>query len=201
MSKGNGVIRETVSWLGSFTIAILAALFIVSNIVSITMVMEQSMEPTFSQGDRLIVNRAGCFFGSPRRGEVIIFDKNPIERGIFANMVNELNDIRNNLRFRLTGKSEKNLLIKRVIAVEGDLVELIDGKVYINGDNIEEPYIKTMTFSRGENLWRVPEGKMFVLGDNRENSLDSRLLGFIDKEQVKGKVALRFFPFSKFGVI
>lgn len=201
MGKGNGLIREFISWIGSFFIAILAALFIVSNIVSMTMVMEQSMEPTFSQGDRLIVNRIGYFFESPQRGDVIIFDKNPIERGIITNMLNELKDIRNNFRFKITGKAEKNLLIKRVVAVEGDFVELIDGGLYINGDKFEEPYINTMTFSKRGSQWKVPEGKLFVLGDNRENSLDSRSLGFIAKEQVKGKAALRILPFSKFGVI
>ncbi len=201
MSNGKSIIGETVSWLLSLAVALLVALFIISNIVSMTMVMEQSMEPTFSQGDRLIVNRVGYFFTDPQRGEVIIFDKNPIERGLIKNMLNEIKDIRNNFRFRFTGTAEKNLLIKRVIAVEGDKVELIEGEVYINGEKQDEPYLNTMTYSRGDTYWSVPEGKLFVLGDNRENSLDSRVIGFIDKEQVKGKVALRIFPFSKFGII
>jgi signal peptidase I len=166
-----------------------------------TMVMEQSMEPTFSQGDRLIVNRVGYFFTDPDRGDVVIFDKNPIEKGIIRNMINEISDIRNSFKFRLTGSAEKNLLIKRVIGVGGDQVELIEGEVFINGERLQEPYLDTMTYSRGETSWTVPEGKLFVLGDNRENSLDSRVLGFIDTDQVKGKVAFRIFPFSKIGAI
>ncbi|MGM0395729.1 MAG: signal peptidase I [Bacillota bacterium] len=201
MSKGNGFIRETLSWIFSLAIALLVALFIISNIVSMTMVMEQSMEPTFSQGDRLIVNRIGYFFTSPERGDIIIFDKNPIDKGIIRNMINEVGDIRNNFRFRFTGSAEKNLLIKRVVAVGGDLVEIIDGEVHINGERVEEPYINTITYSRGDSQWQVPQGKLFVLGDNRENSLDSRVLGFIDEQQVKGEVALRVFPFSKFGEV
>jgi signal peptidase I len=201
MGNGKSIMGEIFSWVLSLGVALLVALFIISNIVSMTMVMEQSMEPTFSQGDRLIVNRVGYFFTDPDRGDVVIFDKNPIEKGIIRNMINEISDIRNSFKFRLTGSAEKNLLIKRVIGVGGDQVELIEGEVFINGERLQEPYLDTMTYSRGETSWTVPEGKLFVLGDNRENSLDSRVLGFIDTDQVKGKVAFRIFPFSKIGAI
>jgi signal peptidase I len=201
MGNGKSIMGEIFSWVLSLGVALLVALFIISNIVSMTMVMEQSMEPTFSQGDRLIVNRVGYFFTDPDRGDVVIFDKNPIEKGIIRNMINEISDIRNSFKFRLTGSAEKNLLIKRVIGVGGDQVELIEGEVFINGERLQEPYLDTMTYSRGETSWTVPEGKLFVLGDNRENSLDSRVLGFIDTDQVKGKVAFKIFPFSEFGSI
>lgn len=201
MGNGKSIVGEIFSWIVSLGVALLVALFIISNVVSMTMVMEQSMEPTFSQGDRLIVNRVGYFFTGPDRGDVIIFDKNPIEKGIIRNMINEISDIRNSLRFRLTGSAEKNLLIKRVIAVGGDQVELIDGEVFVNGERLQEPYIDKMTYSRAETSWSVPEDKIFVLGDNRENSLDSRSIGFVDIQQVKGKVAFRIFPFSEFGSI
>ncbi|MCR3954679.1 MAG: signal peptidase I [Gudongella sp.] len=201
MKNGNSIMGEIFSWILSLGVALLVALFIISNIVSMTMVMEQSMEPTFSQGDRLIVNRVGYFFTDPERGEVVIFDKNPIEKGIIRNMLNEIDDIRNSLKFRLTGSAEKNLLIKRVIAVGGNQVELVEGQVFVNGEKLAEPYLDTMTYSRGETSWNVPEGKLFVLGDNRENSLDSRVLGFIDTQQVKGKVVFRIFPFSEIGSI
>ena len=201
MGNGKSIMGEIFSWISSLVVALLVALFIISNIVSMTMVMEQSMEPTFIQGDRLVVNRVGYFFTDPERGDVIIFDKNPIEKGLIRNMINEISDIRNSLRFRLTGAAEKNLLIKRVIAVGGDQVELIDGEVFVNGERLNEPYIDKMTYSSGETGWSIPEGKLFVLGDNRENSLDSRVIGFVDTEQVKGKVAFRIFPFSKFGSI
>lgn len=201
MGNGKSIMGEIFSWVLSLGVALLVALFIISNIVSMTMVMEQSMEPTFSQGDRLIVNRVGYYFTDPERGDIVIFDKNPIEKGLIRNMINEISDIRNSFKFRLTGSAEKNLLIKRVIGVGGDQVELIEGEVFINGERLDEPYLDTMTYSRGETSWTVPEGKLFVLGDNRENSLDSRVLGFIDTDQVKGKVAFRIFPFSEFGSI
>ena len=201
MGNGKSIMGEIFSWVLSLGVALLVALFIISNIVSMTMVMEQSMEPTFSQGDRLIVNRVGYYFTDPERGDIVIFDKNPIEKGLIRNMINEISDIRNSFKFRLTGSAEKNLLIKRVIGVGGDQVELIEGEVFINGGRLDEPYLDTMTYSRGETSWTVPEGKLFVLGDNRENSLDSRVLGFIDTDQVKGKVAFRIFPFSEFGSI
>lgn len=203
MSNEKGFLRESLSWLGSLIIALAVALFIISNVVSMTMVMEQSMEPTFSQGDRLLVNRLGYAFSSPSGGDIVILDKNPIKSGLLRNMINEINDIRNNIRFRLTGVAEKNLLVKRVVAVGGDNIRISNGEIHINGTLLQEPYINTQTYTRGSDNkeWDVPQGMVFVLGDNRGNSLDSRELGYISEDQIKGKVSFRIFPLNKFGKV
>ena len=94
-------------------------------------------------------------------------------------------------------------IIKRVIAVSGDTLDIKDGYVYRNGKKLEEDYIKGQTFERSDFSYplTVPEDHVFVLGDNRENSLDSRIIGLIEHDQVKGKVVFRLWPFSRIGKV
>lgn len=189
-------------WLVSIVVAVVVALFIVSNIVSFTMIMEVSMEPTLYENDRILVNRIGYMIGKPQRGDVVILNKVNDEKGIIINMINEAKDIAGNIKFRFTGEIEKNNLIKRVVAVEGDLVDIRDGNLYINGLIEENDNIRGDTYAYDlEFPVEVPDDKVLALGDNREFSLDSRHIGFIDLGQIKGKALLRVLPFDNFGLI
>ena len=190
------------SWLVSIIVAVVVALFIVSNIVSFTMIMEVSMEPTLYENDRILVNRLGYMIGKPQRNDVVILNKVNDEKGLIINMLNEAKDIADNIKFRFTGEIEKNNLIKRVVAVEGDLVDIRDGNLYINGLIEENDNVRGDTYSYDlEFPVQVPEGEVFALGDNREFSLDSRHIGFIKINQIKGKALLRILPFNNFGLI
>ena len=96
------------------------------------------------------------------------------------------------------------MIIKRVIAVEGQTVDIdLDaGKVYVDGEELDEPYIKAPTHVSGEEVeypLTVPQGEVFVMGDNRPVSYDSRYMGTIDTRYILGKAILRVYPFSKFG--
>ena len=95
------------------------------------------------------------------------------------------------------GKTRKDL-VKRVIATEGDHIKIENSKVYVNDKLIEEPYIDDDIMTETIDA-TVPKGKMFVMGDNRDNSLDSRneMVGFVDEKEVIGKVFVRLFPFDK----
>lgn len=90
---------------------------------------------------------------------------------------------------------EKQIYLKRIIGVEGDEIAIKDGYVYVNGDPLEEPYIYEQPQYEME-LFVVPEDKLFVLGDNRNDSYDSSQWGFVDKEKVKGKVLAVILPFE-----
>lgn len=101
-------------------------------------------------------------------------------------------------------KYNNDKLVKRVIGLPGDRVEYKHDTLYINGEEIEESFIneKTENFSLKELGYNViPEGYYFVVGDNRNNSLDSRYIGLIKKDDIEGKVIFRIFPFKSFGKI
>lgn len=128
-----------------------------------------SMEPGFVPGDRIIVNRLSYRMWAPTRGDVIVF---------------------------AFPKDLKRTFVKRVIAVEGETVELRDNKVFVNGVAIEEPYVKQGDYPPyGPEI--VPVDKVFVLGDNRRESEDSREWGLLPKNDLLGKVWFIYYPFQR----
>lgn len=196
-------IKVLIEWSITIIVSVVISLFIISNIVSLTQIKEQSMEPTFKENDRVIIYKLGYLIEEPERGDLVILNKVNNEKGLFINMINEAKDIVDNVKYRFTGVIEKNNLIKRVIGVYGDIINIQNGYIYINGQLQEEQYANGLT-KAGSNLSypvEIPEGKVFVLGDNRENSLDSRDLGFIDLIQIKGKAIFRILPTSRFGSV
>lgn len=199
----NSFLKEISEWVSTIFITVLVALFITSNIISTTQIKEQSMEPSFKENDKLIIYKLGYNFKGPNRGDVIILNKNPTEKGIFINMINEGKDIIENIKYRFTGIIEKKNLIKRVVAIPGDQVNIKNGLVYVNGEAESGYQFQGQTYSNSDLVFplEIPEDSVFVLGNNRENSLDSRGLGLIDYSQIKGKALLRFWPIDRIGKI
>lgn len=195
--------RRLIEWIITIIAAIIIALFIISNIVTLTQIKEQSMEPTLSEDDRVIVNKLRYILNEPEVGDIVILNSNIEEKGIIRNMVYEGKDIVENIKYRFTGEIEKNNLVKRVIGVEGDIINIMDGNLYINNTLQEESYINGLTQAKSSTKYplEVTEEKVFVMGDNRENSLDSRNFGLIGTESIKGRVGYRILPFGKFGII
>ncbi|HBW36978.1 signal peptidase I [Desulfosporosinus sp. BICA1-9] len=129
-----------------------------------------SMEPGLIPGDRIIVNRLSYRMWAPTRGDVIVF---------------------------AFPKDLKRTFVKRVIAVEGETVELRDNKVFVNGTAIEEPYVKPGDYPPyGPEI--VPIDKVFVLGDNRRESEDSREWGLLPKNDLLGKAWFIYYPLQRF---
>lgn len=167
-------ILETVVFVGSLFIVFY--LFIVAP----NQVLGASMEKTFQTHDYILTSKIAYRLGIPQRGDVVVF----------ASLRNNEVDF-----------------IKRIIGVPGDRVMVKDTQVYLNGKLLEEPYITepTNTFDNGflkEGVTvTVPENYLFVLGDNRTHSSDSREFGFVPQINIIGKVIFRYFPVNNMGVV
>ncbi|NJD59862.1 MAG: signal peptidase I [Anaerolineales bacterium] len=150
------------------TILLSLVLFLAINAISERIRVESiSMQPTLFPGDYVIVNKLAYRFNhDPQRGDVIVFKYPPNPEAI--------------------------PYIKRIIGLPGDQVHISDGKIYINGQLMLEPYLKVTTNRGGD--WTVPEGQLFVMGDNRNNSSDSRSWGFVPLENIIGRAELIYLP-------
>ena len=124
-----------------------------------------SMNPTLQNGEYILVNKLAYKTGKPQRGDIVVF------------------------MFPMNLEED---LIKRVIGLPGESVSVKDGVVSINGTPLIEPYINAAPFYNGE--WQVPEGQLFVLGDNRNDSRDSHQWGLLPIENVIGKAVLIYWP-------
>ena len=139
-----------------------------------------SMEPTIEINDRIFAEKLSYRFASPAPGDIVTF-RDPVVKG--------------------------RVLIKRCIAVGGQTINLKDGKVYVNGIELDEPYVhgkETLPLTGDLKIsypYRVPEGMIWVMGDNRTNSTDSRSFGPIPESELIGKALFRFLPLSRFGKI
>ena len=172
--KKSGSWQDTVSdWLISIIVAVVLAFGIRTFLVEPYMVSGPSMMNTLQDRERLLVNKLVYYTRQPKRGEIIVF-KYP-------------SDTRRDF-------------IKRVIAVGGDTIEIRDGKTYVNGEALDESYIRE-PFHTNLPRTTVPAGHIFVMGDNRNRSTDSRSarLGCVDERYIIGKVLFRFTPLNKFG--
>lgn len=164
------------SWLRRLVIYILIALILRFFVFNITLVDGKSMYPTLDDGDRLITEKISLNWREVKRGDILVI--------------------------HAPDKVNQNY-IKRVVAVAGDRIELKDGLVYLNGEVLKEKYIvdnPTHPY-RGVSVWDIKEGQVFVMGDNRGASNDSRSFGPIDVKEVMGISIFRLFPFSKFGLL
>lgn len=176
------------------SIAFVIVLFLNSEIFAITQVSGSSMENTFKDGERLFLDKITYKFSSPEAGDNIVFLQGEIHKGIVDRLINVIKDI----KMKFQGNPRRNRLIKRVIGVPGDEIEIKDGKVYVNNELLNENYIKGITSKKIMDYpIIVPEDQLFVMGDNRENSRDSRMFGFVDYRSVEGKIRYKIWPLGK----
>jgi signal peptidase I len=194
--KKNSNLMEFLKWIETIIIAIVIALLIRGFILEPVIVNGISMEDTLFSEQRLIIYKLGYFFHPPQKGDIIVLQ---YQKGLFGNI-----PILNKLSFlnRVIPSVMEIDYIKRVIGVPGDKIDIKDGHVYINGEKLDEKYAKGETHKQLLDFPKtVPPNTVFVLGDNRQNSRDSRIIGFIEYDRIKGKAVLRIWPFKDLGVI
>lgn len=182
-TKKYSAVREVYEWVETFLVALAAVIFIFTFVVKFVTVDGTSMLQTFNSRDRLIISNIGY---TPRQGDVVVVDVSHNSETL--------------------GYSAAAPYIKRVIATEEQVVNIdpFTWTVYVDGKPIEEPYVyhcddRPMNMGFLRYPYTVPKGCVFVMGDNRNGSSDSRMLGAIENKYILGKAFLRLTP--KFGVI
>ena len=212
--KINPKLKEALEWLYCIIIAVVLALLVRYYLGTPTVVKQPSMYPTLKQNQRLILNRwVRTTKKMPERGDIITFEapsksyvaayeadlSNPV-----AVYENEPQGIWNKFMYYVL-EINKTSYIKRVIGLPGDHIEIKDNKVYVNGEEYEEPYLAegviTQSLAGAFTDIIVPENTVFVMGDNRGQSTDSRRFGCIPLEKIESKVLIRFWPFDVFGKV
>ncbi len=158
-----------------YILVIIVVLFVKAYIISPIQVNGESMDDTLKSGDVMILNKLQYKRNGVKRFDIVVI------------------------------KSHGTHIIKRVIGLPGDVIEVKDNKLYINDKAYDEKYLSkgtvTEDFELGELLDsdKVPKNKYFVMGDNREKSLDSRIIGFIDEDDIEGIATFTIFPFNRIG--
>ncbi|MBW3595473.1 MAG: signal peptidase I [Actinobacteria bacterium] len=174
-------------------IAFAAALLIKTFVLQAFYIPSASMEPTLMNGDRVLVEKLSYRFGGPERGDVVVFERDvaapPPDDGSFVEDITD--GVRSLFGFPTEGTQD---FIKRVMAVSGDTIEGRDGMVYVNGEPVDEPYLPEGTATADFPETPVAEGEIFVMGDNRGNSDDSRSVGAIPETDLVGRAFVVIWP-------
>ncbi|MDQ2087207.1 signal peptidase I [Herbivorax sp. ANBcel31] len=189
-------LKELVNWCIVLVLAVIIALILRNFAFEWVVVRGQSMEESLSNDQVLFVNKLGYIYSEPKRGDIVIMQYKEGDWEYLPYV-----EYFPFLTILLPPKNEQNY-VKRVIGVPGDVVDIRGGHVYINDVLLNEPYAKGFTYPKNLQFpQQVPADSLLLLGDNRENSEDSRQLGFIDYDRIKGKAAFRLYPIEDFGSI
>ena len=174
--KNKKKMNPVLEWVLVIVIAVAAALFINFVIIINSTVPSGSMENTIMTGSRMFGLRLTYLFEEPQRGDIVVF-KYPDDESVSY--------------------------VKRIIGLPGETVEIMQGVTYINGEALDEPYLKETPAKRDYGPYVVPEGCYFMMGDNRNNSKDSRYWEntFVAKEKILGKALFVYWPLDKIGAI
>jgi signal peptidase I len=173
--------REGKEWAQSIIVALILTLIIRTFVIQAFKIPSGSMRPTLMEGDKLFVNKYIYRFELPQRGDIVVF-KFPDD--------------------------PKKDFIKRLVASENEVVEIKEGKIYVNGKALEDPmafgkfyYYNHDPFGGPGEKIRIPKDSYYVLGDNSGNSTDSRFWGFVPKKNMVGKAIFRWWPPKKMGTL
>jgi len=159
------------------TLVLIAVIYALVNLATARFIVDgPSMQPTFETGQFLIVSRVHYMLGEPERGDIVVF--------------------------HYPNNTEQDY-IKRIIGLPGDMVELRDTQVYVNGQPLDEPYInEPCTPARcPDRVWELGPDQFFVMGDNRNHSSDSRSFGPVDRQFIVGEALVRYWPPSDWGIV
>lgn len=195
----NKILKEIWDYAKVIVIAVVLATLISTQVFTFSQVQQRSMEHTLVEKDAILIEKMSLHFHEPRKGEIIVLlESDDINNSFFGKIDRLYTDMFNKFR----NIDNESRLVKRVIGLPGDTIDIRDGKVYVNGEEQMEDYVTSETYPRSIAVpLTVGPDELFVLGDNREVSQDSREFGCIKIEQVEGVAIFRVFPFNKIGIL
>ena len=172
--KQESFLRELINTL----IFIVAVFTLLQLAMPRSVVHGSSMEPNFGEGQYLIISRVNYLLGEPERGDIVVFNSPD-------------------------ARSDEPSLIKRVIGLPGETIEIRDTIVHIDGEPLDEPYINEPCTVRKcqDEIWELGPNEYFLMGDNRNVSNDSRSFDAVQRELIIGEVLLRYWPLDRFGIV
>ena len=180
-----GLVKGLFEWILVFVIAFACVMLIRAYVIEPYTVPTGSMEPTILAGDNVFAQKVSLALGQDvEAGDIVVF-------------------------YNPDSTSDHDILVKRVIAVGGQTVDLVDGVVYVDGVALDEDYTQGSTYALASTLagvevsypYTVPEGYVWLMGDNRENSADSRYFGAVSCESLIGIVCARYWPLDRIGLL
>lgn len=183
--SGNSTIKSIIEWAALLVVALIVSVLIRQFLASPFVVPTGSMEPTIQIGDNIFAEKVTLELGGePKAGDIVVF-------------------------YNPNGDSDHDILVKRVIAVGGQIVDMKDGVVYVDGQALDEAYAQGKSYpldvqAPGVQVsfpYTVPAGSIWVMGDNRENSADSRYFGAVSEDQVIGIGVFRYWPLDRIGTL
>jgi len=173
-----GFARNLIEWAGILGGALIVALVVTKFLIQAFFIPSASMAPTLAIDDRVLVNKLSYDLHEVHRGDLVVFERPASE-----------------------ADGTVKDLIKRVVAVEGDRVESRDGRLVVNGEINDEPYVAPGAETSGVDGQTIPPGHVFVMGDNRENSRDSRFFGPLPEELIIGRAFVKVWPLNDVGLL
>lgn len=186
-----GFVNEVLEWLYSIVIALAVAMLIHIFLFQPTRVSGESMENTLHHGDYLVVAKWNHVLRkAPQYGDIVIIDSRVKRERTWKDDAAE--PMMNYVAFFNKDMQSHNVWVKRVIGKAGDTLEFKEGSVWRNGEKLDEPYIKEKMLYAREGVIKIPEGQVFVMGDNRNHSSDSRFIGPVPVGHVLGTVLFDF---------
>ncbi|MBQ7668753.1 MAG: signal peptidase I [Clostridia bacterium] len=198
--KHSGILWEIWSWTYSIVIAVVAVLLVKNFIFSTTIVKQTSMVPTLQENNMLVIDRLSQVRHVPlQRGDIVVLEAPSAIFGKTGDVAYYSEDTAFDKFKKIFAKL---FYVKRVIGLPGEHIKIEPDAVYINGEEIDEPYVNPENSSNLNSMEMViPEGYVFCMGDNRGSSADSRMFGAIPIDKIEGRIIFRFWPFNEFGTV